>query len=64
MAGLNSYSATLGPFDEAVHSVLFKCQCKPVCDCARRIFVAMGAAIRFSSNELRRKHSKYALPIF
>jgi hypothetical protein len=33
MAG---YTATLGPFDEAVRSVefLFKCQCKPVCDCA------------------------------
>jgi len=36
MAGLNSYTASLGPFDEAVRSVefLFKCRCKPVCDCA------------------------------
>jgi alpha-amylase/alpha-mannosidase (GH57 family) len=36
MAGLNTYTATLGPFDEAVRSIefLFRCQCEPVCHCA------------------------------
>ena len=36
MAGLNTYIVTLGPFDEAVHSIefLFRCQCEPVCHCA------------------------------
>jgi hypothetical protein len=37
MAGLNTYTVTLGPFDEAVHSIefLFKCRCEPICRCAR-----------------------------
>jgi len=36
MAGLNIHTATLGPFDQGVHSVtfFFKCQCEPVCHCA------------------------------
>jgi alpha-amylase/alpha-mannosidase (GH57 family) len=36
MAGLNIYTATLGPFDETAHRVefFFKCQCTPVCHCA------------------------------
>jgi hypothetical protein len=36
MAGLNTYTTTLGPFDEAVRSIefLFKCRCEPVCRCA------------------------------
>ena len=36
MAGLNIYTATLGPFDETAHSVefFFTCQCAPVCHCA------------------------------
>jgi len=36
MAGLNTYTATLGPFDEAVRSIafLFKCRCAPDCRCA------------------------------
>jgi alpha-amylase/alpha-mannosidase (GH57 family) len=36
MAGLNIYTATLGPFDETTRSIefSFKCQCAPVCHCA------------------------------
>ncbi|CAN5750922.1 hypothetical protein BH09VER1_BH09VER1_12100 [soil metagenome] len=36
MAGLNTYTTTLGPFDEAAHALefSFECQCAPVCHCA------------------------------
>jgi alpha-amylase/alpha-mannosidase (GH57 family) len=36
MAGLNIYTATLGPFDITVSALefSFKCQCAPVCHCA------------------------------
>ena len=36
MAELNTYTAMLGPFDEAVPSIafVFKCRCAPDCRCA------------------------------
>jgi hypothetical protein len=36
MAGLNTYTTTLGPFNDGVRSIafLFKCRCQPICHCA------------------------------
>ena len=55
MAGLHTYTATLGPFDEAVRSIDFlfnlSVSASPSAIARQRTFATAGAAIRFSLHE-------------
>ena len=54
MAELNTYTAMLGPFDEAVPSIafVFKCRCAPDCRCAPLSAMADLGILAISSKRL------------
>jgi hypothetical protein len=67
MAGLNTYTATLGPFDEAVPSIafVFKCRCAPDCHCAPEdVCCDERPLYGFASNAWSKRSSERLLTMF